>query len=395
MFSLYGLGNILGAGIYVLVGDVAAVAGNGLLWSFLIAGTVATFTALTYSSFATKYPVSAGAAVYTERAFNSKQLSTIIGLSLAFTGVVSASALLHGFDRYFQQLIAATSLAGRVPSTAVILAMVLLLSLIAFKGMKESAILAVGLTIIEAAGLLLIIGFAGVNGDVVGSLNQSVRAISTVEPMTIFLGGFLAFYAFIGFEDMVNIAEEVVEPRRSIRKGMMLALIGATALYVLTAIAALSVLSSGELAASKAPLASVFKAASGSSLPIITIIGLFAVTNGILAQIIMSSRVLYGLAREGWLPKAFGRISAKNQTPTIATAVSMITIAIGAIALPLVTLAKITSFALLIIFSMVQIAALRLISKKQLGLNRAIPVIGLTTNVVIITIQVLSWLGKL
>ncbi|MBP6041955.1 amino acid permease [Candidatus Saccharibacteria bacterium] len=394
VFSLYGLGNILGAGIYVLVGDVAAVAGDGLLWSFLIAGVVATFTAITYSAFATKYPVSAGAAVYTERAFNSQLLSTAIGLSLAFTGVVSASALLHGFDRYFQQLLLNTSLGGAIPSQAVILVLIGLLSLIAYKGIKESAVFAVILTLIEASGLLLIIGFAGVNGDFSASISQSVNSISSVEPMAIFLGGFLAFYAFIGFEDMVNIAEEVKEPKKSLRKGMLVALIGATVLYVLTAIAALSVLSSSELAASKAPLASVFQAASGSSLPIITVVGLFAVTNGVLAQIIMSSRVLYGLAREGWLPKPLGRISSKNQTPAVATTIAVLVITIAALSFPLVTLAKITSFALLIIFSVVQIAAIRLTSKKQLKLNRFIPIIGLVTNLVIITIQMLSWLGK-
>ena len=164
--------------------------------------------------------------------------------------------------------------------------------------------------------------------------------------------------------------------------------------HVLTAIAALSVLSSSELAASKAPLASVFQAASGSSLPIITVIGLFAVTNGVLAQIIMSSRVLYGLAREGWLPKPIGRISSKNQTPTVATTIAVLVIAIAALSFPLVTLAKITSFAQLIIFSVVKIASITLTSKNQLRLNRFIPIIGLITNLVIIIIQMLSWLGK-
>ena len=333
------------------------------------------------------YTVSAGAAVYTERAFNSKFFSTIIGLSLAFTGVVSASALLHGFDRYFQQLIEPTALGGKAPSELVILALIASLSLIALKGMKESALFAVLLTVIEAIGLLLIIAFAGVNGDVATSFSRSIGSFNSVEPMAIFLGGFLAFYAFIGFEDMVNIAEEVKEPKKSLRKGMLVALIGATVLYVLTAIAALSVLSSSELAASKAPLASVFQAASGSSLPIITVIGLFAVTNGVLAQIIMSSRVLYGLAREGWLPSPLARVSTKTHTPTLATFVAVIAITIGALALPLVVLAKITSFSLLLIFSIVQIAALKMISSEELSLSIYVPIIGLITNLAIIIIQ--------
>lgn len=395
VFGLYGLGNILGAGIYVLVGEVAAIAGNGLLWSFLIAGVVATFTAITYSALAAKYPVSAGAAVYTERAFGSKQLSTLIGLALAFTGIVSASALLNGFDRYFQQLISMTALSGRIPSQLVIVVLLGILTLIAVRGIKESAIFAVILTTIEATGLLLIIGFAGVNGNLSTSFNTSVSSLATIEPMAILLGSFLAFYAFIGFEDMVNIAEEVKTPKKNVQKGMLGALIGATILYALTAIAALAVLTTNELAGSQAPLASVFKAASGSSVPVITVIGLFAVTNGVLAQIIMSSRVLYGLSREGWLPSSLGRISPKTRTPSAATAVAVSAIAIGALILPLATLAKMTSFVLLLIFSVVQVAAMKLRFKKSLALHWFVPIAGLFTNSIILIIQLLSWLNLL
>ncbi len=373
---------------------MAVEAGDGLLWSFIIAGIVAAFTALSYSALASKYPVSAGAAVYTERAFGSRHLSTLIGLALAFTGVISASALLRGFNRYFQQLLETIDLGvTSVPSWLVILTLLGLLALIAFKGMKESALLAVILTLLEAGGLLLIIAFAGFKGDVGQAITTSVDSLSSVEPLAIMLGSFLAFYAYIGFEDMVNIVEEVKQPKKSLRKGMIVALVSSTVLYIAVAIAALSVLSSSELAASEAPLATVFEAASGSTFPIITLIGLFAVTNGVLAQIIMSSRVLYGLSREGWLPKKLSVVSQKNKTPTLATVLSLVAIAIGALTLPLGTLAQITSFGLLIIFSIVQIAAIRLIKSDSLKLHTAIPWIGLLTNIAVITIQILSWVG--
>ncbi len=392
VFALYGLGNILGAGIYVLVGEVAAESGNALIWSFLAAGIVALFTALTYSALATKYPVSAGAAVYTERAFMNKYLSTLIGLSLAFTGIVSAGVLLRGFDRYFQQLLQTFDLSLSVPSWIVILSTLLILTIIALKGIKESAFMVVSLTLLEAGGLIAIVVYAVLNGDIASATIDSVRSLSSVEPIAILLGGFLAFYAFIGFEDMVNIAEEVKTPSTSIKKGMIWALVLASILYMATAIASLSVLSSAELASSKAPLASVFQQASGISFPVITLIGLFAVINGVLAQIIMSSRVLYGLAREGWLTKKLANVSKVQRTPTLATLLSSFVIAVGALILPLATLAKITSFALLIIFSVVQVCALRLIKLKKINLNKIIPILGLITNLIIIAVQISTFI---
>ena len=391
-FALYGLGNILGAGIYVLVGEVAAEARAGLIWSFAIAGVIATFTALTYSALAAKYPVSAGAAVYTDRAFNSPRLSTGIGLALAFTGVVSASALLRGFNRYFQELLNTVRI-PTPPSWLVIFGALAVLGLIAYRGITESTRLAVVLTILEAGGLLLIIAVAFLFGSPAQAISQSTASLGGIEPLGIILGAFLAFYAFIGFEDMVNIAEEVKQPKTSLRRGMLAALISATVLYLTVALAALAVLPGEQLAGSNAPLADVFQAATGSSLPIITVIGLFAVTNGVLAQIIMSSRVLYGLAREGWLPKQLAKVSSTTHTPSIATLLSLGGILLGALLLPLGTLAQITSFGLLIIFSIVQLAAIRLRTKDNLRLTAWIPIIGLLTNVGILGIQASAWLG--
>lgn len=391
-FALYGLGNILGAGIYVLIGEVAGVAGNGLIWSFLVAGIVASFTAITYGALVTRYPVSAGEAIYVMKAFKSRRMSTLIGLALAFSGVVSSSALLRGFNRYFQELLKYVGV-DPVASYLVIVVVLFLLGFVAIKGIKGSALLAVIFTAAEVGGLLLIIWVAANNGNIGEALSQSATGLSSIEPLSIMLGAFLAFYAFIGFEDMVNIAEEVKEPKKSIKKGMIFALLASFALYFAVVIASLSVLSSKELAASNAPLAAVFSAATGSAFPIITIIGLFAVTNGVMAQILMSSRILFGLSREGWLPKSLSNISGKNRTPTVATYISLLVIGAGALALPLGTLAQITSLVILIIFSVVQLAAIRLGKKTKLDLHPIIPVLGLITNFGVISIQVLKWLN--
>jgi amino acid transporter len=133
MLSLYGLGNILGAGIYVLISEVAKESGDGLVWSFVLAGVVALFTGITYGALSSKYPVSAGAAIYSERAFKSKRLGTIIGLSMALTAVVSASALLNGFVRFFNNLTDTISPGSTtINSAIIILALLAILGTIAF-----------------------------------------------------------------------------------------------------------------------------------------------------------------------------------------------------------------------------------------------------------------------
>lgn len=392
MLALYGLGNILGAGIYVLIGEVAAESGQGLVWSFLLAALVASFTAWTYSEFASKYPLSAGAALYAEKAFKIPALSTFVGLTLAFTALVSSSTLLRGFARYAKDLFATFGWSVSSLPDPVFMAPILgLLSIIALKGISESAKLAAIFTLLEAGGLVLIVMVAIVNGDAVAAAKSSVSSIGSVDILSICIGGFLAFYAFIGFEDMVNIAEEVKDPQRNMRRGMLTALVIATLLYVVVGISSLSILSSAELASQDAPLAAVFKKATGSSIPIITIIGVVAITNGVLIQIITSSRIIYGLAREGWIPLWLGAVNTKSGVPVNATLLSIGGIAIGSSLLPLGTLAQITSFTLLVIFTVVQVSALKLVNEGELTLPRAVPIIGTILNVGIVLLQVLKW----
>lgn len=394
MLALYGLGNILGAGIYVLIGEVAQESGDALLWSFVGAGIVASFTAVTYGAMASEYPVSAGAAIYTDRAFKAKKWSTFIGLAVALTAIVSASALLNGFDNYFQSLLGALDVNFAVPSAVVILSLLGLLSFFALKGIGDSTKLAVVLTLIESAGLLLIISFAFLYGTPVDAISTSFGSVASASPLAIVLGAFVAFYAFIGFEDMVNIAEEVKQPKKQMKKGMLAALGIAILLYILTVIAALAVLTASELAQSEAPLALVWQTVTGSNFPIITIIGIIAITNGALIGIITASRIIYGLASEGWISKSLAQVSAKSKAPARATWLVVAIIAIAAVLLPLGTLAQITSFILLIVFTVVQIAALKLKRQNKLStLKYYIPVLGFLTNIGIITIQVLSWLN--
>lgn len=392
ILAIYGLGNILGAGIYVLIGEVAKESGNAMLWSFIAAGIVASFTALTYGALASKYPVSAGAAIYSERAFNSKKWSTAVGLTMALTAIVSSSTLLNGFNSYFQVLLETLGIQFNAPSSLVILTMLAILSFVALKGIGDSTKLAVLLTFTEAGGLLLIIGFAFFYGDPMDAVAVSMSGIDEVSPLAITLGAFIAFYAFIGFEDMVNVVEEVQQPEKQMKKGILTALSIAVVLYGLTIIAALAVLTSSELAQSDAPLATVWQTATDSEFPLITIIGLIAITNGALIGIITSSRIIFGLAREGWITKTLAKISTKSSVPNRATYLVIGLIAITAVALPLGTLARITSFILLVVFTVVQAAAIRLKMQNKLpNLNYCIPIIGLIANMSVIAIQLFSW----
>ena len=396
MLALYGLGNILGAGVYVLIGEVAAESGDGLVWSLLLAAIVASFTAWTYSELAGKYPLSAGAALYAEKAFGWPKLSTLVGLALAFTAIVSSSTLLRGFARYGRDLLLKCGWdLSWAPDHIFMYPALAVLSYVALIGISESARMAALFTILEAGGLLTIVIVAGVNGETASAALNSFSSIGSVEVLSICVGGFLAFYAFIGFEDMVNIAEEVKEPQINMRRGVLTALAVATLLYLLVGISSLAVLPSETLSIQDAPLAAVFEKATGSTIPVITIIGVIAITNGVLIQIITASRILYGLAREGWLPNSLSVVNQSSKVPVNASLVAIVGIVIGASFLPLGTLAQLTSFTLLVIFSIVQISAFRLVRQGELTLPNAVPVIGTILNLVLIIIQILKWLGHL
>lgn len=381
-YGLFGLGNIIGAGIYVLIGEVAGEAGNGVIWSFVIAGVVAGFTTISYGALATKFPVSAGEVVYILKGFNNRNLGFLIGLVLVFSGIVSSGALLNGFANYFSELV-------DLPKFVFIaLAMVMLLA-VAVKGINETAKLSVIITILEVLGLVIIIVFSFLSPDFIANAGQVISSSVQVEVLPVLFGSFLAFYAFIGFEDMVNVAEEVKNPKKNIKKGMFIAMFFAAILYVFVTIASLAVIPAGQLAEFDAPLAAVFREASGISFPLITVIGLFAIINGILAQIIMSSRILYGMSREKLINNWFGSVNKITRTPINSTILVGIIMLIGALSLPLVTLASLTSLGLLVIFSFVHAACLKL--KSQLDINPVFPVIGLVLNTGIILVQVFQY----
>ena len=353
LFTFYGLGSILGAGIYALVGKVAGDAGLYSPVAFAVAAIVAVLTGFSYAEMASRYPKSGGEAIYTAHAFGIRQLSTIIGLLVTFSAIISIGVLTNAFVGYLQVFLPVSR--GTVITLAVLIAMG-----ISIYGIKESAFIASLFTLIEIGGLLLII-WVGREG--LFTLPTHIAAF--VPPADgaiwsgILAGAFLAFYAFIGFEDMANIAEEVKEPHRNLPLGILLAIFISTVLYCVIATVAVSSLPVQELQATDAPLALIYERTTGSSPIVITFIGLFAIANGILVQIILGSRILYGLSKQGWLPKNLSRVHPVLHTPLHATIFVATVGLVFALWLPLVSLAEITSFTVLVVYAFVNAACMR------------------------------------
>ncbi len=388
LVTLYGLGNILGAGIYVLVGKVAGFAGESTTLAFVIAMVTATVTALSYVELAGRYPVSASVSVYLHRAFGRRRLSTAIGLVMVGGGVASAAALAQGFAGYLRSFVPVPTLLASVGLLAV-------LGAIAIKGIGESAVAAAVLTGLEVLGLALVIWFGR---KAFGQID--LAGLVSIDPAVglggVFAGAFLAFYAFIGFEDMVNVSEEARNPSRTMPLAILFALLASTVLYLLVVVVATTVVTPAELAGSSAPLTLVFERSGAGHPAFLSVIGMVAAVNGVIVQIIMGSRILYGLAQQGWIHRRFGAVHRSFQTPVTATLAVLAAMVVATALLPLVSLAQLTSLLVLTIFTLVN-ASLIAIKRRgdthrgYLEVPRAIPYLGVALCTGSIAFQLLSW----
>lgn len=390
LLTFYGLGTILGAGIYVLIGEVAGIAGMAAPLAFLLASVLATFSALSYAELSARFPISAGEAIYVQQAFGRLALSRLVGLAIVTIGIVSSATLVRGFVGYFQLYVP-------MAEWQIITLLVVLLAALAIKGISESAWVAAATTVVELAGLLLILTVAGSNlQHLPEQLPQMVPGTGGVALIGIVAGAFIAFYAYVGFEDIVNVAEEVKRPTLTLPRAIILSLIITTTLYMLVTTVAVLTVPPGELAASGAPLALVYQQATGREPHFITAIGLAAVINGVLIQIIMASRVLYGMARQGWLPAVLGEVHATTRTPFKTTLLLCMVILIAALWLPLLTLAEITSLITLFVFAMVNLSLWRVKGREPRveGIPlfpRWVPLCGSLFSISFILFQIWHW----
>ena len=376
LLTLYGLGSTIGAGIYALVGKIAGEAGYQAPLAFLVAAVLAAFSALSFAELAGRYPQSAGESAYVRAGFRQRWLSRLTGLLVVMIGIISAAALMRGLAGYINALLP-------VGLGISILATLAVLTAIAVWGIRESATAAALITLVEIGGLFLVILVSLWHIDTVDSLPSLIPERLDGEMLHgVMAGAFLGFYAMIGFEDMVNVAEEVRDVGRTMTMAITLTLVITTLLYMGVAWSALVWVTPAQLAQSDAPLALVFETITGKEPLLITLVAVLAVVNGGLILLVMASRVLYGMSRMKQLPSWFGHVSRRTQTPVNATLFTALLIMLLSLMLPLEHLARMTAGIALTVFSLVNLSLVLVKLRREtapagiLRLPLAVPLAG-------------------
>ncbi len=391
MLLVFVIGDILGAGIYAVVGEVAGAVGGAIWASFLLAFTLALLSAFAYAELVTKYPQAAGAALYVQRAFRRPFVTFVIAVTVMASGITSASTAARAFGGDY------LSAFVDVPLIPVALGFLLALELINFVGISQSVRLNVVLSLIEAAGLLFIVGvgivaLAGGTGDPARALTFSS---DTAVPLAILSGAGLAFFSFVGFEDSVNVAEETQDPSRAFPRALFGGLAVALVIYLLVTFTAAMIVDPATLAESDGPLLEVVRAgAPGVDERIFAAVALVAVSNTALINLIMASRLLYGLARQGIVPAVFARVHGTRRTPWIAIAATALVGAILVSTGELEGLASTTVVLLLIVFTLVNVSVLVLrrqpVDHDHYRAPAALPVLGASASAGLVLYRVFS-----
>jgi basic amino acid/polyamine antiporter, APA family len=390
MLALYGLGTTIGAGIYALIGEVAAVAGMQAPLAFLVASVMAGLTAFSFAELSSRFPRSAGEAFYVQQAFGVRALAILIGLMVVFAGVVSAAAIVNAFVGYLHEFL-------DTPREVAIVAIVAVLGVVAAWGIAESVAAAGVVTVVEIGGLLMVIwAGSGEISKLPDALPQMLPTMQWTSVSGIMTGAVLAFFAFIGFEDMVNVAEETKDPTRTLPLAIVITLIVTTLIYMIVSVIAVLAVPLDELISHEAPLALIYERNTGRPATILSMIGIIAVLNGALIQIIMASRVLYGLGVQSLLPGVLATVNERTQTPLVATTVVVGIILILALGFGLASLAATTSLITLTIFAVVNGALIRIRlrdGRPATGTSYplAVPILGLLVSVGFLVIGLMGW----
>jgi amino acid transporter len=387
LLVLYGTGVTIGAGIYVLVGTVAGHAGKHAPIAFTIAAVVMGLTVASYAELCTRFPVAAGEAAYVKGAFGSRILSTFTGLTTLATAIIASATVTLGAAGYI-------AVFTDLPRPFVVSAVVISLGLVSAWGILESVVLASVFTLVELGGLIAIIVAAAHAGTPIGDALLTAPSLTSSAWMGIGFASLLAFFAFIGFEDLTNVVEEARQPERNIPLAMAFTLIVTTVLYVLIAAIAVTAVPIEQLAGSTAPLSLVFHKLASVSPATIAAIAIVATLNTIIAEMTMATRVIYGMARLGDLPGALGAVSSFTATPLAATGLVAATILVLALVAPLERLAELTSLATLLVFAMVNLALLKLRwdgqpTRGPITIPTWIPLMGLASCVAMISFALL------
>ena len=357
VLTVFIIGDILGAGIYALVGEVGAEVGGAIWTVFLISFVLAFFTAFAYAELVTKYPRAAGAALYTHKAFRAPFLTFVVAFAVMSSGIASASTLARAFaGDYLTEFV-------DLPLVLAALIFILLVAAINARGIAESVKLNVVLTGIEVTGLIIIvvIGVAAL-GEGSGDFSRNFEFKDGESVFGALVAGTaLAFYAMIGFEDSVNVAEEAKQPSRNYPRALFGGLVVAGLLYLLVTLTASYVVPTEQLSGSDAPLLEVVEVGPlGIPTKLFAFIALMAVSNSALINMIMASRIVYGMAEQGIVSRLFARVLPERRTPIVAILFTTLIAAVLITTGDLATLADTTVVLLLSVFTIVNIAVLAL-----------------------------------
>lgn len=354
LLIMYGLGTMVGGGFYALLGKVAGECGMLAPLALGLSGLFALLPGLGFAELASRYPVSAGEARYVAEGFKHWLLPRLTGGLVILTGVVSAAALSVATIGFLQDFVA-------IPAKLGILLLVVGMGAVAAWGVGESVGLVTTITLIEVGALVYVVFVADWEPQrLLDAWRHALPNLDGALWISIFSASFLAFYAFIGFEDMVNMAEEVKQPRRTTPIAIIVSIFAATLLYVIVSAVAVTSVSPSQLAASRTPLAEVVKGHGWFSETGLGIASLLSGFNGALVQIVMASRVAYGMAQRGEAPRWLGKVNPRTRTPLHSTCCVVGVILALALFFPLTTLAKATSAIMLIIFAAVNLSLWRI-----------------------------------
>ena len=346
--TMYGTGLILGAGIYVLIGEAAGFAGDAVWISFVLGSIVALFAGFSYAELSSVFPKVPAEYVFIKNAFKNNFFAFLIGWLIAITSIITAATVALGFGGYFSEFV-------NIPIIISAIGLLAILSIVNFIGIRESAFTNTIFTIIEISGLILIIviGFTFTNPEPVNYI-ESPSGFTGIAAAFV-----LVFFAFIGFEAIANISEEVKKPKKTLPIAIVLSVVISGMIYILVSLAVVRVVNWEELARSSAPFALVAERALGSEAHILlSSIALFAITNTVLITLVTGSRIFYGLAREQIFPVILEKIHFKTKTPWMAIIVIMTASIIFAMIGDIVIVANIAVFAIVITFASVNLAVI-------------------------------------
>ncbi|WNG89234.1 APC family permease [Mycobacterium sp. ITM-2016-00317] len=388
LLFLFILGDVLGAGVYALMGKLSAEVG-GVLWApLVVAMLLALLTAGSYAELVTKYPRAGGAAVFAERAFGKPLIAFLVGFSMLAAGVTSAAGLALAFSGDYLATFV------DVPVVVAALVFLALVACLNARGISESLKTNVVMTAIELTGLVIVIAVVAMmlgRGD--GDIGRAVTLPDGASPGLAILGGaILAYYSFVGFETSANVVEEIRNPRRVYPAALFGALLTAGVVYALVGLASAVALPSDELSQSSGPLLEVVSA-SGVGVPdwLFSLIALIAVANGALLTMIMSSRLGFGMAEQGLLPDVLSRVLPNRRTPWVAilatTAVSMLLTLVGDLSM----LAETVVLLLLFVFLAANVSVLMLrrdhVEHDHYRVWTFVPALGVGSCVLLMTQQ--------